>query len=109
MKATLEVEASFGRVRSVANAARTLDLDVIACEDLVCDLQASDDLPAIELPHPRMHDRAFVLLPLAEIEPTWRHPVLNQDISVLVDALPPQNIRIMGSGSKDRDNSLAKS
>ena len=69
LKATLEVEASFGRIRSVANAARTLDLDVIACEELVCDLQASEDLPAIELPHPRMHERAFVLLPLAEIDP----------------------------------------
>jgi 2-amino-4-hydroxy-6-hydroxymethyldihydropteridine diphosphokinase len=57
------IEACFGRRRSVRNAPRTLDLDLLLHGDTV-----SDD-PALTLPHPRMHQRAFVLLPLAEIAP----------------------------------------
>lgn len=58
------LEAKFGRERSVRNAPRTLDLDLLMHGDTV-----SDD-PALTLPHPRMHERAFVLAPLAEIAPT---------------------------------------
>jgi 2-amino-4-hydroxy-6-hydroxymethyldihydropteridine diphosphokinase len=57
------VEGEFGRVRSVRNAPRTLDLDLILYDDLV------QDDPELTLPHPRMHERAFVLAPLAEIAP----------------------------------------
>jgi len=57
------IEHAFGRVRSVRNAPRTLDLDLLSCGDLVLH---SDELT---LPHPRAHLRAFVLLPLAEIDP----------------------------------------
>lgn len=57
------VEAEFGRVRSVRNAPRTLDLDLILYGDLV------QDDPELTLPHPRMHERAFVLMPLEEIAP----------------------------------------
>jgi 2-amino-4-hydroxy-6-hydroxymethyldihydropteridine diphosphokinase len=57
------VEAEFGRVRSVRNAPRTLDLDLILYDDLV------QDDPELTLPHPRMHERAFVLMPLEEIAP----------------------------------------
>jgi 2-amino-4-hydroxy-6-hydroxymethyldihydropteridine diphosphokinase len=59
----LAVEARFGRVRSIPNAPRTLDLDLLLYGDLVC---AEEHLT---LPHPRMHQRAFVLAPLAEIAP----------------------------------------
>ena len=59
----LAVEARFGRVRSIPNAPRTLDLDLLLYGDLVC---AGEQLT---LPHPRMHQRAFVLVPLAEIAP----------------------------------------
>lgn len=57
------VEARFGRQRSVRNAPRTLDLDLLLYGDLV------QDDPELTLPHPRMHDRAFVLAPLAEVAP----------------------------------------
>jgi 2-amino-4-hydroxy-6-hydroxymethyldihydropteridine diphosphokinase len=57
------VEAQFGRVRSVRNAPRTLDLDLVLYGDLV------QDDPELTLPHPRMHERAFVLLPLQEVAP----------------------------------------
>ena len=59
----LAVEARFGRVRSIPNAPRTLDLDLLLYGDLVC---ADEHLT---LPHPRMHQRAFVLVPLAEVAP----------------------------------------
>jgi len=57
------LEARFGRERSVKNAPRTLDLDLLLHDDTVI------DDPALTLPHPRMHERAFVLAPLAEIAP----------------------------------------
>ncbi len=57
------IEAHFGRQRSVRNAPRTLDLDLLLYGDRVL------DTPALMLPHPRMHERAFVLAPLAEIAP----------------------------------------
>ena len=76
------IEADFGRVRSVQNAARILDLDVLAWGDLV-----RDDAPI--LPHPRLHQRGFVLYPLAEIALEWRHPVSGLDVKALIAALPP--------------------
>ena len=64
-----EIERQFGRERHARNAPRTLDLDIIDYNGRV------EDGPPV-LPHPRMQDRAFVLAPLAEIAPGWRHPVL---------------------------------
>lgn len=63
-----EIEARFGRQRSMRNAPRTLDLDLLLYGDVV-----SDD-PVLTLPHPRMHERAFVLAPLAEIAPRLHIP-----------------------------------
>ncbi|MGH7715976.1 MAG: 2-amino-4-hydroxy-6-hydroxymethyldihydropteridine diphosphokinase [Vulcanimicrobiaceae bacterium] len=74
------IEARFGRERREPNAARTLDLDLIAYDDIV-----RDTTPI--LPHPRMHERAFVLLPMAEIAPTWRHPRLGLTVGALIEAL----------------------
>ena len=70
MTALLEIELRFGRVRSAKNASRTLDLDLIAFGRRVMD---SSDLV---LPHPRAHERAFVMGPLAALAPEWVHPVL---------------------------------
>jgi len=64
-----EVERQFGRERHARNAPRTLDLDIVDYNG-----RAEEGPPV--LPHPRMQDRAFVLAPLAEIAPGWRHPVL---------------------------------
>ena len=68
LDALLAIERETGRVRSVRNAARTLDLDLL----LYGELTRED--PALRLPHPRMHERAFVLVPLAEIDPSLHVP-----------------------------------
>ena len=76
------IEDDFGRVRSVRNAPRLLDLDIIACNDVVSD--KGDCL----VPHPRMHIRAFVLKPLQEVAPGWIHPVLGLSVEELIEMLP---------------------
>ena len=81
-----KIEATFGRVRGRKNAARSLDLDLLAYGDL-----ASTD-PRSHLPHPRLHERAFVLWPLREIAPEWRHPVSGLTVQQLIDRLPPGEI-----------------
>jgi 2-amino-4-hydroxy-6-hydroxymethyldihydropteridine diphosphokinase len=77
------IEKEFGRTKGVRNAARCIDLDIIAYGDKVT---RGDNLPL--LPHPRMHERAFVLMPLREIAPRWYHPFLGCTVDQLVDKLP---------------------
>lgn len=85
-----QLERANGRVRSHANAARTLDLDIISYGDRV----ENDQQPL--LPHPRMADRAFVLFPLQAIAPNWRHPVSGRSVAELITALPlDQEIRLL--------------
>ncbi|WP_297492216.1 2-amino-4-hydroxy-6-hydroxymethyldihydropteridine diphosphokinase [Acidocella sp.] len=81
------IEQSFGRARGEANAARTLDLDIIDINGIV------RALPDPVLPHPRAHSRAFVLRPLLDVAPAWRHPVLRQSVATLLADLPPQAIQ----------------
>ncbi len=76
------IERQFGRHRGVRNEARTLDLDILDYDGRV---EAGTGLV---LPHPRMHERAFVLLPLTEIAPGWRHPKSGIGVSALIAALP---------------------
>ena len=81
MKLLHETETAFGRTRSVKNAPRTLDLDLIDYDGRV------EEGPPV-LPHPRLSDRAFVLVPLADVAPGWRHPTLNLTVEQLIAALP---------------------
>ncbi|HEY6577980.1 MAG TPA: 2-amino-4-hydroxy-6-hydroxymethyldihydropteridine diphosphokinase [Rhizomicrobium sp.] len=76
-----EMEVSFGRASAEQNAPRPLDLDILDYEGIV---QSGSPL----LPHPRLHERGFVLVPLRDVAPEWRHPVSGRDVNALIDALP---------------------
>ncbi|MEM8771263.1 MAG: 2-amino-4-hydroxy-6-hydroxymethyldihydropteridine diphosphokinase [Pseudomonadota bacterium] len=81
------VEAAFGRVRSVKNAPRTLDLDLIAYHDLVTDGAVGEPI----LPHPGHASRDFVLAPIAEIAPFWRSPTTGRSAIEMLEALPARS------------------
>ena len=79
-----EVEEAFGRVRTVANVARMIDLDLLDFKGEI----APGGRGRPTLPHPRMAVRAFVLKPLADLAPEWRHPETGAPIQALLAALP---------------------
>jgi 2-amino-4-hydroxy-6-hydroxymethyldihydropteridine diphosphokinase len=74
----LRIEADFGRVRRQRWGPRCLDLDLLLFEDAVI------QTPALTIPHPRMHERAFVLVPLQEIAAHWVHPTLGKPVKDLI-------------------------
>lgn len=82
LQALLGIEHDLGRTRSFANAPRTLDLDLLLVDDVTLDTNY------LTLPHPRLHERAFVLVPLAELVPEMVHPVTGQTVREMVRALP---------------------
>lgn len=77
----LRLEEAAGRERPFPNAPRTLDLDLLLYDDLVL------NRPELAIPHPRLHERAFVLVPLFEIAPNLRHPRLHKPVRELLAAL----------------------
>jgi 2-amino-4-hydroxy-6-hydroxymethyldihydropteridine diphosphokinase len=77
----IATEQQFGRVRTQHWGPRTLDLDLLLYDSVVL------HTPTLTLPHPRMAERAFVLIPLAEILPDWVHPVIGLTIQQLCDQL----------------------
>lgn len=86
----LEMEKQFGRIRTSANAARPLDLDLL---DYAGMISPPDSVPI--LPHPRLQQRSFVLWPLADIAPDWRHPISGKSALALRDALPADQIILL--------------
>jgi len=83
LDALLAVEAEMGRRRRVVNEARVIDLDLIDYDGLVRDPPARPVLP-----HPRLGARGFVLRPIADLAPDWRHPVDGRSVADLLAALP---------------------
>lgn len=104
LKVLHQIEQDFGRERRVRWGARVLDLDLIAHGAAIRPdprtQQAWVDLPlraqsrvapkGLILPHPRLQERSFVLRPLMDVAPEWRHPVLGQTIAEMYAALPPE-------------------
>jgi 2-amino-4-hydroxy-6-hydroxymethyldihydropteridine diphosphokinase len=84
---TSKVEAQLKRRRLAPNGPRTIDIDILLYGNAV--IRA----PRLEIPHPRMHERRFVLAPLADLAPGLRHPVLRKTVRQLLDAAPPQTVR----------------
>jgi 2-amino-4-hydroxy-6-hydroxymethyldihydropteridine diphosphokinase len=84
---TSKIERALGRVRSIPNGPRTLDLDILLYGNAVV------KTARLEIPHPRMHERRFVLAPLADLAPDLRHPLARKTVRQLLDAAPHQTVR----------------
>lgn len=103
LAALLDIEAGFGRRRGRPNAPRTLDIDLIAHGRRIV------DEPGLTVPHPRAHRRRFVMAPLAQIAPTWVHPITGQTAAELAasadegEILPP----LPGDRRRGRPHSTA--
>ncbi len=76
------IEQDYGRVSAERNAARVLDLDILAYGDVIVDDEAC------VLPHPRLYERAFVLYPLRQVAAHWRHPVFGLSVDEMIARLP---------------------
>jgi 2-amino-4-hydroxy-6-hydroxymethyldihydropteridine diphosphokinase len=82
-----EIEAAVGRTPSRRWGPRVIDVDILAYDALVLDTET------LTVPHARLHERAFVLVPLAELDPGWMHPRLRQTARELLAALPDDDVR----------------
>ncbi len=83
--ALLRIEKALGRERTGKNAPRTMDLDILFYGDNVY------DLAGLSVPHPRLHERRFVLRPMADLAPEWIHPGLNKTVRQLLEELDERN------------------
>jgi 2-amino-4-hydroxy-6-hydroxymethyldihydropteridine diphosphokinase len=81
MARLLRIEFALGRIRDVKDGPRTIDLDLLFYGDM------KSDTEFVRIPHPRLHERRFVLEPLAEIAPQLVHPVLHRSVEELLETL----------------------
>ena len=91
LETLLATEERFGRVRQERWGARSLDLDLLLYDDLIM------DTPHLQIPHPRMRSRAFVLIPLAEIAPDWVEPISGRVIKDLVQEVDHSDVHLLKS------------
>src|SRR5205814_6132180 len=89
-----QIERGLGRVRTVAKGPRTIDIDILFYG------QAKIHSATLEIPHPRMTQRRFVLAPLADLAPNLRHPVTHLTIREMLDRAPAQTLRLAGLGTR---------
>ena len=89
LAALLAIENKFGRIRTQRWGARSLDLDLLLYDDLIF------DTPNLQIPHPRMCDRAFVLVPLASIAPNWIEPISRLQIQELVKQVDCSDVHLL--------------
>lgn len=92
MRELLAIEKAFGRVRKTKWEPRSLDLDLIDYGGLVTDAEH------LMLPHPWLHERAFVLRPLADVAPAWRHPDTGQSVSALLEIVGEAGVSRLAGG-----------
>jgi 2-amino-4-hydroxy-6-hydroxymethyldihydropteridine diphosphokinase len=85
------IETSLGRQPTFRNGPRLIDIDILSIGSLVL------DTPELVIPHPRMQERAFVLVPLAEIAPAWVHPVFRLDIKSLLEKVDASGVKLYPS------------
>jgi 2-amino-4-hydroxy-6-hydroxymethyldihydropteridine diphosphokinase len=83
------VEHELGRVRTRRNGPRTIDIDIVLYAAAVV------NTPRLEIPHPRMAERRFVLVPLAELAPKLRHPVTHRSVHQMLESAPAGVVRLM--------------
>jgi 2-amino-4-hydroxy-6-hydroxymethyldihydropteridine diphosphokinase len=83
-----ELEASLGRIPGFRNGPRLIDLDILFYDNLRL------DIPGLVIPHPRLHERAFVLVPLLDVAPNLLHPVLGHSVTQIVENLDRQGVNL---------------
>ena len=86
-----KIERALGRVRKVAKGPRTIDIDILLYG------QAVVRSATLEIPHPRMAERRFVLAPLADLAPGLRHPVTHKTVREMLEAAPARRVRLIHS------------
>jgi 2-amino-4-hydroxy-6-hydroxymethyldihydropteridine diphosphokinase len=89
LETLLAIEQQFGRIRRQRWGPRSLDLDLLLYDDLIL------DTPTLQIPHPRMRERAFVLVPLAEIAPDWVEPVSGRVIKDLAQEVDCSDVHLL--------------
>lgn len=82
------METALGRVPNFQNGPRVIDIDILFFDNMII------NTPPLMIPHPRLHERAFVLVPLAEIEPDFIHPILQRPINKILEDVDRSEIKL---------------